>query len=102
MFYIKEVEMNKQETQLRILALAIYELKGLLGNHLGSTTNEVTSEKISAHLAFSLHNEALAIIENKPEQFDIEALLSKITAIDRMFKTDFAKLFAKTINAKET
>lgn len=94
--------MNQQETQLRMLALAIYELKGLLCNHLGSTTKEVSAEKLSAHLAYSLHNEALAILENRPEQFDIEVALDKIKSVDTMFDSDFSKLFDKTINVKGT
>lgn len=94
--------MNNQEAQIRILALAIYELKSLLSNNLGSTNEDASCEKLSAHLAHSLHNEALAIIENRPEQFDIQTSLDKIKAVDNMFNSDFAERFKRIVNAEET
>tara|TARA_R110002167_G_scaffold73942_12_gene207252 strand:+ start:5416 stop:5880 length:465 start_codon:yes stop_codon:yes gene_type:complete len=64
--------MDSKDAQLKVLAQAVYELKGLLANHLGNRDPETQCESVSAHLAYALHNEALAIIEDRPEDFNVD------------------------------
>jgi len=89
--------LNKKDAQIKILALAVYELRLLLSHHLGSEEQESQAEALSAHLAYSLHNDALAIIENREEDFDIDKTLSSIEKVDNMFGNDFNERFKKLL-----
>ena len=63
--------MNTQEKQIKILAQSIYEIRLLLSHKL----EEKSSEGFAASLAYALHNDALAILENRPEDFEIDNTL---------------------------
>ncbi len=89
--------MNKKDAQIKILALAVYELRLLLSHHLGSKEQESQAEALSAHLAYSLHNDALAIIENREEDFDIDKTISSIEKVDNMFGNDFSERIKKLV-----
>ena len=71
---------NKLENQL--LAQALYQIRILLSGYLGRQTEGPLEVRIAAHLAYALHNEALAITEGNG--FDVQAALAKITAIDKI------------------
>jgi len=85
--------MPTQNSQAKILAQGIYQIRQLLSGYLGSQAEGDTSVREAAHLAYALHNEALAILNNK--QFDENIALLKIAAVDAMFNENyFHKQFA--------
>lgn len=45
----------------KILAFAVYELRLLLAGHLGSEATADPAVRAAAHLAYALHNQALAV-----------------------------------------
>ena len=94
--------MNTKEVQVKILAQAVYELRVLLSRHLGSTDNDTACEAISAHLAYALHNEALAVIENRPEDFDVDKALENIKALDERYGEQFGERFQKLASDTES
>jgi len=69
--------------QNKILAFAVYELRLLLAGHLGSNSVSDASDRVAAHLAYSLHNQALAILEGR--SFDPAEAVKAIAKIDEMF-----------------
>jgi len=81
--------MDKKEIQIKILAQAIYEIRLLIGQGGKFST---TSEGIAGNLAYLLHNDALAILENRAEEFDVEKFLKSLEHLDeegyysRLFK----------------
>jgi hypothetical protein len=83
--------MPSNQSQTKILAQAIYEIRLLLSGYLGSQNTGDAPVREAAHLAYALHNEALAIIEGK--DFDTDQALSKIRAVDKMFNESFAPRF---------
>ena len=85
--------MENNEAKLKLLAQAIYEIRGLLSSHLGAPNEGDVSEATSAHLAYALHNEALAIIENRPQDFDVNAALEKIKIVEDKYGKQFGGRF---------
>lgn len=81
--------MQDCETQAKILAEAVYEIRLLLSGYLGSQNPGDPLVRQAAHLAYAIHNEALAVIEGKT--FDTNLAISKIEGFDKMFARDFAK-----------
>lgn len=77
--------MDNKDIQLKILAQAVYELRLLLSNHLGSKDESFLCEAISAHLAYALHNDALAILEDRPNDFDIVKAVQNIKRVGEMY-----------------
>ncbi|WP_020407208.1 hypothetical protein [Hahella ganghwensis] len=94
--------MDKKDAKIKILAQAVYELRLLLSDHLGSTDKNMLCEAISAHLANALHNEALAIIENRPDDFDIDKAIESIKKVDERYGEKFGDRFEKLVNADNT
>lgn len=88
---------SNKDIQLKVLAQAIYELRLLLSDHLGGNDNKTHCETVSAHLAYVLHNDALAIIEDRAEDFDITQTIAQIRQVDKRFGEQFASRFEKTI-----
>lgn len=94
--------MDKKDAQVKILAQAVYELRILLSNHLGNKDKEELREAVSAHLAFALHNDALAIIEDRPNDFDIDEAIKRIRRVDEMYGEQFGDRFQELISAPKT
>ncbi len=94
--------MDIKDVQLKILAQAVYELRLLLSGHLGSKNKNDSCEAISAHLAYALHNEALAIIEERPDDFNIENALENIRRVDEMYGEEFSERFTDLIEKNKT
>ncbi len=94
--------MNSKDAQLKVLAQAVYELRGLLGGYLGDRNPETQCESVSAHLAYALHNEALAIIEDRPEDFNVDVAIKKIKHVDEMYGEQFGDRFQKLVSAVKT
>ena len=66
--------MTIQDKQIKILAQAIYEIRVLLSHKL----NNKSAEGLAASLSYTLHNDALAIIENRPNDFNIDKTLESL------------------------
>jgi hypothetical protein len=81
----------KSETQAKILARALYEVRVLLSGYLGSQTAADINVRQAAHLAYALHNEALAVVEDRP--FDPIAAVRQLTAVDAMLGSEFTAIF---------
>jgi hypothetical protein len=65
-----------------LLAAALYEVRLLLASYLGSANTAELPVRVAAHLAYALHNDALAVLEGKP--FQVDAALARIKAVDRI------------------
>lgn len=66
--------------QSKLLAKALYEIRLLLSGYLGSSVDADISVRVAAHIAYALHNEALAVCDGKT--FDLADAVRKIEAID--------------------
>jgi len=94
--------MNSEEAKIKILAQAVYELRILLSHHIGSVDKIATPEVASANLAYALHNEALAIIENRPIDFNIDKAIENIQKAEVMSCGTFSNQFQDLINEVKT
>jgi len=83
--------MPNTQSQAKILAQGIYEIRLLLAGYLGSQNAGDPVVRRAAHLAYALHNEALSVIEGGT--FDGAKAVDKVRAVDRMFEESFATRF---------
>ena len=67
----------ESEEQLKLMAAALYEIRVLLSDYLGSECKEEPNVRLAAHLAYGLHNQALAVIDGNTN-FDIEATIKNV------------------------
>jgi len=79
------------QSQTKILAQGIHEIRLLLSGYLGSQNAGDPVVRRAAHLAYALHNEALSIIEGGT--FDSEKAVDKVRTVDKMFEESFASRF---------
>lgn len=75
--------------QAKILAFAVFELRLLLAAHLGSETDSEPSVRAAAHLAYALHNQALAVLEGG--SFDPITAVEAIAQVDKRFGENFVQ-----------
>jgi len=94
--------MDSKDVKIKVLAQAVYELRLLLSNNLGSPFDGASSEKVAAHLSYALHNDALAIIENREDDFVVEETLKTLNHLDSLFGNEPNSCFKNVINAKKT
>jgi len=78
---------NLDET--KILAFAVYELRLLLAGHLGSNATADPALRAAAHLAYALHNQALAILEGR--SFSTAEAVAAIASVDRLCGESFSQ-----------
>jgi len=83
--------MPKSSSQAKILAQVIYEIRQLLSPFLGSQNTADPLVRRAAHLAYALHNEALAIVAD--ETFDSRKAIRNIKMVDAIFDENFAARF---------
>jgi hypothetical protein len=88
--------MSDNSSQAKILAQGIYEIRLLLSAYLGSPNDSDPVIRSAAHLAYALHNEALAVLEGGT--FDSAAAMRKVSAVDAMFQESFASRFAPHVS----
>jgi hypothetical protein len=88
--------MSENPSQAKILAQGIYEIRLLLSGYLGSQNEGDPVVRRAAHLAYALHNEALAVIEGGT--FDSAEAVRKVSAVDAMFQESFASRFAPHVS----
>ena len=81
--------MNESDKQLRLMSAAIYEIRGLLSGFLGSGNEGESCVRLAAHLAYALHNEALAVLEGEGE-FELETALARIKRAEEIVGCHFA------------
>lgn len=79
--------------QARVLALAIYELRLLLAGALGSENAADPAVRQAAHLAYALHNQALAVLRGNG--FSADDAVESLAVIDRMFERGFVERFRR-------
>ncbi|ABM39327.1 hypothetical protein [Polaromonas naphthalenivorans] len=82
--------------QNQILAFAVYELRLLLAGHLGSNSQGDPSVRTAAHLAYALHNQALAVLEGK--SFDPVQAVEAIAGVDKRFGENFLQQLSEAVN----
>jgi len=75
--------------QSKILAFALFELRLLLAGHLGPESNSEPAIKAAAHLAYALHNQAIAVLEGK--SFNPTEAIEAIARVDQMFGENFVQ-----------
>jgi hypothetical protein len=80
----------------KILAHAIQEIRQLLSPYLGSENKGPLEVRVAAHLAYALHNEAIALIEGS--NFDVEAALKKVVSIDNILNVQDGSRLARLIS----
>jgi hypothetical protein len=68
--------------EFKLFAMALYELRLLLAGGLGSSNDAPHEVRLASHLAYALHNDALAVIDGK--SYDVEAAIARIANIDRV------------------
>ena len=88
--------MPDTHSQAKILAQGIYEIRLLLSGYLGSQNTGDPVVRRAAHIAYALHNEALAVTEGGT--FDCAKAVDKIRAVDRMFEETFTPRFESHVS----
>jgi hypothetical protein len=88
--------MSDNPSQAKILAQGIYEIRLLLSAYLGSQNEGDPAVRRAAHLAYALHNEALAVLEGGT--FDCSEAVKKISALDAMFQESFTSRFTPHVS----
>lgn len=78
--------------EAKLLAHALYEIRLLLSGYIGCADKGPLEVHLAAHLAYALHNEALALIAG--EGFDLETSLRKVHAIDNVLPGGEGKRYA--------
>jgi hypothetical protein len=81
--------------QARILALAIFELRVLLSGALGSENPADPAVRQAAHLAYGLHNQALAVLRG--DGFNTDDAVESLAVIDRLFEPGFVERFRREL-----
>ncbi|MBK6907003.1 MAG: hypothetical protein IPH08_07905 [Rhodocyclaceae bacterium] len=88
--------MTATTDQAKILAFAVFELRLLLAGHLGSNAVGEPSVRAAAHLAYALHNQALAVLEGR--QFNPTEAIEAIAKVDQMFGENFVQQLSEISN----
>lgn len=83
-------------TETKVLAQALYEIRLLLGGYLGSEIEADISVRTAAHLAYALHNDALAVLDGG--SFDVADALRRVEAMDSILGIEHGAYFTRTVN----
>jgi len=86
---------EQTSTQTKAVALALHQIRILLSGYLGSHVEADIQVRQAAHLAYALHNEALALVEGGG--FDSEAVNHRLAAVARMLGSEFAQHFGRVL-----
>ena len=73
-------------TQAEVLALAVYEIRRLLASEVGPSGETPAHIRHAAHLAYAIHNEALAVLAG--EGFDATDALARLIYADTLVGAD--------------
>jgi hypothetical protein len=83
------------EAESKVLTAALYQCRILLARYLGSQNDAAIEVRLAAHLAYALHNDALAVMDGRG--FDVQASLKRIAQIDQIIGGGEAREIAATI-----
>jgi hypothetical protein len=86
---------ESSETHVKMVALALFQIRVLLSGYLGRDSDGDLCVRQAAHLAYALHNEALALVEGGT--FDAQAVASRLASVDEMLGADFFQLFTRVL-----
>lgn len=86
------------DTETKLIANAIYEIRLILASYLGSDNEAPMDVRFAAHLAYALHNEASALAAGTG--FDVSLALQKVVAIDGILGTDDGKRLVSLWNTE--
>jgi len=78
-----------------LFAEALLEIRQLLSGYLGSTSDAPLDVRQAAHLAYALHNEALAVMEGTKSDFN--HTLEMIEAIDSIVGGNLGASFSERL-----
>jgi hypothetical protein len=82
---------SPSDLDAKLVALALFEIRVLLSGFLGSKADADANIRQAAHLAYALHNDAIAIVEGR--HFDVEEAMSRLRAVDAMLGAAFSDRF---------
>ena len=94
---IRQRGVMKQLTEEKILAKAVSEIRLLLSGYLGSNVDADPSVRIAAHLAYALHNDALAVLEGNG--FSADEALKRVAAVDSLLGVEAGSEFVRSLEA---
>lgn len=84
--------MTDKDKTLKLFAMAVFELRVLLSHKIGELT-EPLNESLAANLVYSLHDEALEVLEGRG--IDIDRALFKLRKLDDRYKDNLQERFIK-------
>ena len=87
--------MRVNSDQEKVMALAVYEIRLLLSSYLGSENGGDMVVRQAAHLAYALHNQALAILDGKT--FDVPESIDALKFSDTVLGAGFTEKFNKIV-----
>ncbi|MBC3881938.1 hypothetical protein H8K35_10380 [Undibacterium sp. LX40W] len=87
--------MQENSDQAKVIALALYEIRLLLSGYLGSENDGDMPVRQAAHLAYALHNQALAVLDDK--SFDVLDAIKALKFPDTLLGAEFTDKFDKMI-----
>jgi hypothetical protein len=90
---------DTNEMHAKVLAQAVYEIRLLLGDYLGDDARCDPAVRQAAHLAYALHNEALAVVSGST--FDIPAALSRLDAVDEKLGSQLRAAFMEVLGEQD-
>ena len=88
--------MARTPDQHQILAFAVYELRLLLAGQLGPDSKAEPAVRAAAHLAYALHNQALAILEGR--SFEPGQAIEAIRNVDYKFGENFLQQLSEAVD----
>ncbi|MBI2769954.1 MAG: hypothetical protein HYX47_10050 [Burkholderiales bacterium] len=88
--------MPRTPDQHQVLAFALYELRLLLAGHLTPAAGGEPAVQAAAHLAYALHNQALAVLEGK--SFDPVQAVDAIARVDKKFGENFVQQLSEALD----
>jgi len=91
----KENSLLAPSDQAKVLAQAIYEIRTLLSGYLGSDNPSDMAVRQAAHLAYALHNQALATLDGKA--FDVSEAIAQFGFADKVLGAGFAERFKRAL-----
>lgn len=87
--------MPEHSDQAKVLAQAVYEIRLLLGGYLGSENPGELAVRQAAHLAYALHNQALAVLEGGT--FDVADSIKGLDFTDHVLGANFTERFNRVL-----
>lgn len=88
--------MPEHNDQAKVLAQAVFEIRVLLSGYLGSDNDGELVVRQAAHLAYALHNHALAVLEGR--SFDVADSIAGLEFADRVLAAGFTERFSQALS----